>query len=259
MFSITVYGTGRTKWSILCTHSGKAGWVGGSQTVTLLMTYNRVCGKSLWVANIHRESRYTAGVMLAHLHQLQSENRRMQTRIMELASQREFYIATNTRLHQTLTEHDLASGNKLTNGVRTLGVGSLRGEQGVQSNSTQVSPVSSMQSNGESQQLGTKSAVRAVPDSAAVVQALDVNNGGAASVEMAVRKMASHGRLLLEQPQGNTLADIEHLAASSGNTTGGRGMTMQGAPDVTHVTDSIQTPISTFAALPVGTVPMWCD
>lgn len=240
-------------------HSFWQGRVGGSQTVTLLMTYNRVCGKSLWVANIHRESRYTAGVMLAHLHQLQSENRRMQTRIMELASQREFYIATNTRLHQTLTEHDLASGNKLTNGVRTLGVGSLRGEQGVQSNSTQVSPVSSMQSNGESQQLGTKSAVRAVPDSAAVVQAMDVNNGGAASVEMAVRKMASHGRLLLEQPQGNTLADIEHLAASSGNTTGGRGMTMQGAPDVTHVTDSIQTPISTFAALPVGTVPMWCD
>lgn len=45
--------------------------------------------------------------MLAHLHTLQSENRQMQSRIMELASQREFYIAINTKLRQTLTEHDL--------------------------------------------------------------------------------------------------------------------------------------------------------
>lgn len=48
-----------------------------------------------------------AGSMLAHLHTLQSENRQMQSRIMELASQREFYIAINTKLRQTLTEHEL--------------------------------------------------------------------------------------------------------------------------------------------------------
>ena len=45
--------------------------------------------------------------MLAHLHTLQSENRKMQSRIMELASQREFYIAINTKLRQTLAEHEL--------------------------------------------------------------------------------------------------------------------------------------------------------
>ncbi len=45
--------------------------------------------------------------MLAHLHTLQSENRDMQSHVMELASQREFYIAINTKLRQTLTEHEL--------------------------------------------------------------------------------------------------------------------------------------------------------
>ena len=44
----------------------------------------------------------------------------MQSRIMELASQREFYIAINTRLRQTLTEND----NRLPNGVQpSLGEG----------------------------------------------------------------------------------------------------------------------------------------
>ncbi len=47
--------------------------------------------------------------MLAHLHTLQSDNRHMQSRIMELASQREFYIAINTKLRQTLTEHELGA------------------------------------------------------------------------------------------------------------------------------------------------------
>ena len=48
-----------------------------------------------------------AGSMLAHLHTLQTENRQMQSRIMELASQREFYLAINTKLRQTISEHDL--------------------------------------------------------------------------------------------------------------------------------------------------------
>lgn len=39
----------------------------------------------------------------------------MQSRIMELASQREFYIATNTRLRQTLAENDVS---RLPNGVQ---------------------------------------------------------------------------------------------------------------------------------------------
>ena len=55
--------------------------------------------------------------MLAHLHELQSENRTMQARIMELASQREFFIATNARLRQTLTEGSI---NKVLNGIQLL-------------------------------------------------------------------------------------------------------------------------------------------
>lgn len=55
--------------------------------------------------------------MLAHLHELQSENRTMQTRIMELASQREFFIATNSRLRQTLNEGGFT---KMLNGIQLL-------------------------------------------------------------------------------------------------------------------------------------------
>ena len=44
----------------------------------------------------------------------------MQSRIMELASQREFYIAINTKLHQTLTEHNLT---RLPNGVQPVTAG----------------------------------------------------------------------------------------------------------------------------------------
>lgn len=60
----------------------------------------------------------TAGVMLEHLHKLQSENRTMQSRIMELASQREFYIAMNTRLRQTLADN---TSSQLPNGIQTSG------------------------------------------------------------------------------------------------------------------------------------------
>ena len=60
----------------------------------------------------------SAGSMLAHLHTLQSENRSMQSQIMELASQREFYIAINTKLRQTLSEHDDSS--RFPNGVQPM-------------------------------------------------------------------------------------------------------------------------------------------
>ena len=67
-----------------------------------------------------------AGIMLAHLHELQSENRFMQARIMELASQREFFIATNARLRQTLAEGGI---HKVLNGIQLLSSdnSSLRG------------------------------------------------------------------------------------------------------------------------------------
>lgn len=63
--------------------------------------------------------------MLAHLHTLQSENRQMQSRIMELASQREFYIAINTKLRQTLTEHELGKVDSLTLSILIGGVASF--------------------------------------------------------------------------------------------------------------------------------------
>ena len=55
--------------------------------------------------------------MLAHLHELQSENRKMKARIMELASQREFFIATNAHLQQSLSETSI---NKVINGIQLL-------------------------------------------------------------------------------------------------------------------------------------------
>lgn len=58
--------------------------------------------------------------MLAHLHELQSENRSMQSRIMELASQREFFIATNSRLRQTLTEGGASSTVVVSKGMNGM-------------------------------------------------------------------------------------------------------------------------------------------
>ena len=51
----------------------------------------------------------------------------MQSRIMELASQREFYIAINTKLHQTLTEHNLT---RLPNGVQPVAASGGGGASG---------------------------------------------------------------------------------------------------------------------------------
>ena len=72
----------------------------------------------LSLSSLHKSFPITAGVMLEHLHKLQSENRTMQSRIMELASQREFYIAINTRLRQTLAD---STTNQIPNGLQTSG------------------------------------------------------------------------------------------------------------------------------------------
>lgn len=52
----------------------------------------------------------------------------MQSRIMELASQREFYIAINTKLQQTLTDNNLG---RLPNGVQPIATGPGGGATGV--------------------------------------------------------------------------------------------------------------------------------
>ena len=51
----------------------------------------------------------------------------MQSRIMELASQREFYIAINTKLQQTLTDNNLV---RLPNGVQPIATGPGSGATG---------------------------------------------------------------------------------------------------------------------------------
>lgn len=82
----------------------------------------------LYLPILYSSFSLAAGSMLAHLHELQSENRSMQSRIMELASQREFYIAINTKLQQTLTDHDLV---RLPNGVQPIATGTGGGAVGV--------------------------------------------------------------------------------------------------------------------------------
>ena len=67
----------------------------------------------------------------------------MQSRIMELASQREFYIAINTRLRQTLVEND----NRLPNGVQpSLGEGVQQPLQNTTPNLSSSTAVSESQS-----------------------------------------------------------------------------------------------------------------
>ena len=169
----------------------------------------------------------------------------MQSRIMELASQREFYIATNTRLHLTLTEHDLSSsssagGNKVSNGAQTQGDGPLlRGQQSAILSSTQCSV-------GSPQHISEPATTK--PTASLTQVNLDLSNG----METAYRVQ---GRLPL--CQGGTLANLELFSASTVSATGGR--VVRGTPDVTNVTDSIHTPISTFAALPVGNTHQWCN
>ncbi len=92
-------------------HSGQSGEA--EQWYTHTHTHTHTLTRTHTHTHTHT---HTVGSMLAHLHTLESENRQMQSKIMELASQREFYIAINTKLRHSLAEQD--TGNRLPNGIR---------------------------------------------------------------------------------------------------------------------------------------------
>ena len=193
--------------------------------------------------------------MLAHLHQLQSENRRMQTRIMELASQREFYIATNTRLHQTLTENQ---SNRLPNGVQPLGDSILQNT--TSDNQSTPDP-------RDSNSIMSSSLPKSAQDSLlqAHFLATSLPPGFQPSRSSAAEKksgtspsLASHGHNspqpmfqapnTMQFPSAHSLFSVNPQSSSLGDHDGER--TPGSGHEVTHVTNSIQAPITTFTPLP---------
>ena len=167
--------------------------------------------------------------MLAHLHELQSENRKMQARIMELASQREFFIATNGRLKQTLVESGGIS--RVLNGIQLLASdgpaqNSHDGEEAMEVDANDVS---------QSQQHATSSGTKRL-----VASTADMSSGVSQSKTSLV---SSHG--------ATTDVDV-HPHLSHGPSASGTS-----SHEVTHVTNSVQGPIATYTALPnlVGPAP----
>lgn len=201
--------------------------------------------------------------MLAHLHQLQSENKHMQTRIMELASQREFYIATNTRLRQTLAEHELT---RLPNGVQPLGEGVL--PIATSSEETRDQRTSSSELRRSQSQLVVSNTIpKSVQDSLlqAHFQATALPPNPAASSSNTTPPPSSRSRGHPHEPPGEVQqhAMSYHVSNSlhSSPTPGLYPVSLSGSPlqevekagvfhDITQVTNSIQAPITTFTPLP---------
>lgn len=227
-----------------------------------------------------------AGMMLAHLHQLQSENSRMQSRIMELASQREFYIAINTRLRQTLVEND----NRLPNGVQpSLGEGvqqplqnttpNLSSSTAVSESQSQIGPATDtlVDASSSSSQLSSNSLSKSAQES--LLQAhfltaslpprglhyplLPTGQGGS------IPSNQTHGMdMRLQQPQvlhvqqnDTTQGGVfpAHMVTSQPptgsllrGTSAHKGERLSQLPsgDVTHVTNTVQVPIVTYPPLP---------
>lgn len=157
--------------------------------------------------------------MLAHLHELQSENRKMQARIMELASQREFFIATNGRLRQTLVESGGLS--RVLNGIQLLS------SDGHAQNSHDGDSVMEVDSSDLSRaQHGADSGAKRMANSADASAGVSKSKGGSVS---------SNG----------SSSDLDaHPHSSHGPSAAGVGH------EVTHVTNSVQGPIATYTALP---------
>lgn len=227
-----------------------------------------------------------AGMMLAHLHQLQSENSRMQSRIMELASQREFYIAINTRLRQTLVEND----NRLPNGVQpSLGEGIQQPVQNTTPNLSSSTAVSESQSqfgpatdtladaSSSSTQLSSNSLSKSAQES--LLQAhfltaslpprglhyplLPTGQGGSIpsnqTHSMDMRPQQPH--ILHVQQNDTTQGGVfpAHMVTSQSPTGSllrgtsvhkGERLGQLPSGDVTHVTNTVQVPIVTYPPLP---------
>lgn len=173
--------------------------------------------------------------MLAHLHELQSENRKMKARIMELASQREFFIATNAHLRQSLSEGGI---NRVINGIQLLSDGVL---------STSLAGVNNNRGTWVEQPVGGEAS-----------SIMDVDSVSAATL--------SRGRMLHHHPRSggsvggsSTQAASHHSLSSSSQIYPSRSSMdshswsvhlPSGVHEVTHVTNSVQGPISTYTPLP---------
>ena len=220
-----------------------------------------------------------AGVMLAHLHQLQSENQRMQSRIMELASQREFYIATNTRLSQTLAEQD---GSRLPNGVQPPGEGIQQALHLAVSSSPPASGNGTPRSLEESEnQEGSDSRQPVVVVSSSMTKAAQdsllqahfmatslpqhqASSFSSKSITMGTHKkessrhrsrVGSHQDTSQQDSRSRSAQELLHTSAGGlSNTLGleNERLTQQsgGIHEITHVTNSIQAPITTYTPLP---------
>ena len=227
-----------------------------------------------------------AGMMLAHLHQLQSENSRMQSRIMELASQREFYIAINTRLRQTLMEND----NRLPNGVQPpIGEGIQQSLQNTTPNLSSSTAATESQSqtgpatdtladiSSSSTQLSSNSLSKSAQES--LLQAhfltaslpprglhyplLPTGQGGSIpsnqTHSMDIRPQQPH--VLHLQQNDTTQGGVfpAHIVTSQPPTSSllrgtsvhkGERLGQLPSGDVTHVTNTVQVPIVTYPPLP---------
>lgn len=210
---------------------------------------------------------FVAGVMLAHLHELQSENRSMQSRIMELASQREFFIATNSRLRQTLT------GGGASSTIQTVskGINGIQQMVPTPPSITAQPPISNHTHHnyhgsidGESSSFPTRSPgnhhhVAMTTDS----QQTGISNSSFSS-SSGINPRPSELTNAISEPSATG-----HTHKSSFSPHGGG----EGSPvpmssyhytpettpttnhEVTHVTNSVQGPIATFTGFPDNPAP----
>lgn len=169
--------------------------------------------------------------MLAHLHELQSENRKMKARIMELASQREFFIATNAHLRQSLSEGGI---NKVINGIQLLSDGA--------SNTS----------------LGSRGMWVEQPAGGAAANAMDVDNshhGGTCHRRSSGGGISSQVSSLSSPREDHHSLSSSHSHSTRPSLSSAEGQSWSahlpsGVHEVTHVTNSVQGPISTFTPFP---------
>ena len=168
-------------------------------------------------------------MMLAHLHELQSENRKMKARIMELASQREFFIATNAHLQQSLSESSI---NKAINGIQ------LMSDAGTHSNS-----LSSRGTWVEQPPAGQPTSNAMEIDNSRSSTTNHHHGGGASSQDAPLSSFN----------KDHSLSSLSHSSKNSLSTTDGQSWSVHppsGVNAVTHVTNTVQGPISTFPPFP---------
>lgn len=178
--------------------------------------------------------------MLAHLHELQSENRKMKARIMELASQREFFIATNAHLRQSLSEGGI---NKVINGIQLLSDGTL---------SASLAGINSNRGTWVEQPAGGESTNSMDVES---VAATTPGHGGVGHHHSSGGPVGGNSSQASFPDNHHSLSSSthSHSSRSSFSSMDSHSWSVHlpsGVHEVTHVTNSVQGPISTYTTLP---------